>query len=119
MAPQSSADNMFAAVGVGDPHDAGGARGARRQQRDVDRVPIERRVLLVDDHEIESEIAENFDGVRGRRLDEGADELLAGGEALAECGGMRTRRGRDHGAFPIRGSRGLVKNSRSFHTAKC
>ncbi len=110
-------DNRLAAAG-----DATHAYARAEARAAMSAVSIESRsngARSVDDHEIESEIAQNFRGVRGRRLDESADELLAGGEALAECGGMRTRRGRDHGAFPIRGSRGLVKNSRSFHTAKC
>ena len=34
------------------------SRGARGHERGVDREPIERSVLLVDDHEIESEIAQ-------------------------------------------------------------
>jgi hypothetical protein len=43
-------------------------------------------MLLVNDHEVEAEVAENFDGVGGRSLDEGADQPFTAGKALAEGG---------------------------------
>ena len=72
---------------LGDAHDAGGAARARGEQTHIDRDAVERCVFLVDHHEVVAEIAEDLDRMTGGRLDEGADELLAGGEALAEIGG--------------------------------
>jgi len=58
------------------PHDAGNVAGTCRQQHDVGHGAIERRVLLVDHDEIVAQRAVDLGGVRGRRLDEGADKVL-------------------------------------------
>ena len=42
------------------------------------------RVLLVDDHEVETERTDDFSGVAGRRFQKRTDELLAGQNTLAE-----------------------------------
>ena len=59
---------------------------ARAEHHHVDRVAVERRVLLVDDHEVEAEHAEDLGRVRGRRLDERAEQVLARPQAAAEIG---------------------------------
>ncbi|MEJ0071901.1 MAG: hypothetical protein WDO24_27820 [Pseudomonadota bacterium] len=46
-------------------------------------------MLLVDDHEIEAEPGDDLGGVAGRRLEERADQLVAGEHPLSE----RTRLG--------------------------
>ena len=51
---------------------------------------VEGRVLLVDDDEIEPEVAEDLGRVGGRGLDEGPEQTLAGREPVAERSGGRS-----------------------------
>ena len=52
---------------IGDADDPGRSARACGQQGNVDRFPIEGRVLLVNDDEVKTEITEDFDGVGGRK----------------------------------------------------
>jgi len=55
-------------------------------------------MLLIDHHEVESERTEDLGRMRGRRLDEGAEQMLAGFQPAAEIGPGRSHCISDHDA---------------------
>ena len=83
---------------------AGGAGGPRGEQRRVGRHAVERRVLLVDHDEVEAERAEDLGRVGGRRLDEGADQVLAGEQPAAKHRGVGHLTGSRHALFASAGA---------------
>jgi hypothetical protein len=62
---------------VGDPYDGGDVGGPGGEARDVDGRPIEWRMLLVDDDEIEPDLADDFHDMRGGKFDERTQHVLA------------------------------------------
>jgi hypothetical protein len=85
------------------PDQTGRSGSAGGQQCHVGRDPVEGGVFLVDDDEIEPEVADDLDRMGGGRLDERPEQQLAPGEPRAEghwCGS-----GKGHGTLGD-GSRG-------------
>ncbi len=71
-------------IGARHPHQCRHTGGACREQRDVGCRAVERRMLLVDDDEVEAGVADDLGRMTGRRLQEGPDQRLARDQALAE-----------------------------------
>ena len=62
---------------LGDPHNGSDVGGAGGKARDVDGHAIEWRMLLVDDDEIEPDLADDFHHMRGSKFDERAQHMPA------------------------------------------